>query len=95
MTADNLAFELAQTLRENHCDRKEESHKCVGSMTVACGKIELNCHLCGQGSEIPGWTALTAMKLESIFNAAGISWESLSLPTQIEAIKAYEKGMRT
>lgn len=80
-------FDIAQALRRSHCDRKGSEHDCVGEVTIKRGEICLDCKLCGKGSEIPDWHGSIATALELVFEAAGISWQSLSIDAKLAAIK--------
>ena len=85
-------FEMAQALRKSHCDRRgDESHECVGEMTIKRGEICLDCKLCGKGEDIPGWNHGAAAKLAAIFRAAGIEWDCLDLATKANAVREYVK----
>ena len=44
-----LSFEMAQTLRRSHCDRRGQEHECVGVVTIKRGEVCLDCPLCGKG----------------------------------------------
>lgn len=87
---DQFNFQVAQSLRKSHCDRKDDAgHKCVGTVTIKSGVVCLDCPLCGKGEQIPGWRTFVANKLDMIFCAAGIKWDALTLERQLEAIKKY------
>lgn len=88
---DLLQFELAQTLRRSHCDRAGEDHECVGAMTVRRGEVCLDCPLCGKGEHTPGWNTFTADRLDMIFDAAGIRWDSMTTDAQVKAIQRYDE----
>lgn len=89
---DSGTFSIAQTLRQSHCDRRDNPHECVGEMTIKRGEICLNCKLCGKGEEIPGWNHADAKSLSGVFKAAGIEWECLDLESRRNAIIEYQKG---
>ncbi len=84
-------FEIAQAMRQSHCDRRDNPHECVGEMTIKRGEICLNCKLCGKGEEIPGWNHSTAKLLEKVFSAAGVSWSSLDMEAKRSAVIAYQR----
>jgi len=90
MSKSTLDFEMAQLIRESHCDRKgDEGHTCVGSVTIKRGEVCLDCPLCGKGEQRPGWSTFIANRLDMIFHAAGIKWDCLALDVQLAAIRKY------
>lgn len=89
---DNSTFEIAQALRNSHCDRKQDKdHVCVGEMTIKRGEICLNCQLCGKGEEIPGWNHAAAESVKAIFQAAGFDWDSLNMEAKRQSVIEFSR----
>lgn len=89
----DASFEMAQAFRRSHCDRKGREHECVGEVTIKRGHVCLNCPVCGPGDlNEPDWDFKVAGLLDGVFNAAGISWSSLSYERQLDAIKTFKKS---
>lgn len=91
MSGDTFQFDMAQMLRQSHCERKDRPHDCVGTTIISKGKVCLDCPLCGKGEDIPGWRTFTANRLDMIFRAAGVKWDSLNIESQVAAIREYER----
>ena len=88
--SDSFDFNMAQALREHHCDRKGEGHKCVGEVTIRAGEVCTSCTLCGSGEHWPGWDPQVAQKLEWILEEVGIRWSSLNVEKQVMVIQRYK-----
>ena len=91
MKKDTFSFDMAQTLRRSHCDRKDHQHECAGTMTIKRGEVCLSCPLCGDGNEIPDWSYRLNILLGPVFKAAGIDWDSLGVEAKVKAFKAYKR----
>lgn len=89
---DTFQFDMAQMLRQSHCDRKDRPHDCVGTTTISKGKVCLDCPLCGKGEEIPDWSYRLNILLGPVFTAAGINWDSLGTDAKCAAFKAYRRA---
>lgn len=86
----DFSFEMAQSLREHHCDKKHiAGHQCCGEVTIKRGEVCLSCVLCGRGEDRPGWSSDVEHRCSQIFNAAGISWDSLATDVKVRAMQAY------
>lgn len=82
-------FKMAQFLRQSHCDKAgEPGHEFVGQVTIKRGEVCLNCQLCGDGQQVPGWSSYAAERLAKIFGAAGIRWDALDMSSKLAAINA-------
>lgn len=93
-TATGFDFEMAQALRRSHCNRAGHEHECVGEMTIARGKVCLNCALCGPAEHIPGWCSATDNVLRAVFSAAGINWDCLTLEDRVRAIRKHKVSVK-
>ena len=41
----------AEALRQSHCERKEQPHKCVGVVKISQQGMALDCRICGYTTE--------------------------------------------
>lgn len=56
---DPKEVDLWQKLHTLHCDRKRESHRCRGSITVTATAVTLNCPVCGDSRRLLNGEAQT------------------------------------
>ena len=89
--SSDFTFEMAQALRRSHCDRSDQPHECIGTVTIKRGEVMLDCSLCGHGSDCPAWDSGVADTLSAIFRSAGIEWRSLDHEAKLAAIAAYKR----
>lgn len=88
--------QFAQSLREAHCARGDAAHPCVGACTITATGVDLDCRLCGSGSEplVPADTLPEGKLARAVVRAAGVEWDALSPAAQRRACDAARKTGR-
>lgn len=81
-------LKMAEALRQSHCNRAGEAHKCVGKTIITSKGVDLECQLCGQGDD--HWLSRhgrAAMERAArLTRAAGLDWDALAPERQLAVL---------
>ena len=80
--------EMAEAMRQSHCIRKTQSHKCVGVMTVSRGRLNLDCELCGQDSHCLENTNALVQEAKELCQILGVDYDKLAWDKRRELLIA-------
>ena len=67
----------AEEFRRSHCDRRGETHNCIGEISIKPGLLILDCKLCGAAYEELVQDMETVNTARSICRILGFEWESI------------------
>lgn len=70
--------ELAESIRQSHCDRKHIPHKCIGVMTVTNTCLSLDCEICGQETEFLEGISAIVERARAICMMVGANYDGLT-----------------
>lgn len=75
---------FAQDLRVAHCARGAADHPCVGTCTITPTGVELQCKICGNGSEpiAPSETLDEVRVAKAVLAGLGVDWSTLAPSAQ-------------
>lgn len=85
---DLKSDELAEAMRQSHCDRKTQAHKCVGVMTVSRGQLCLNCELCGDDRHTLENTSALVREAKELCIIMGVDYDALEWQKRRELLLA-------
>lgn len=87
--------EVLQAIRRSHCDRKNQDHKCIGTVSITPSGIELACDLCGKGGDDDALPDRCdgAERLRAILRAAGLDYDKLAPKVQLAALKELRSDL--
>ncbi len=83
-------YGMAMALHKQYCDRQDKQHSCVGVATIRNGEVDLQCGLCGHGTDCPAkWQMRQHAK--TLFEAAGVDFDRLNIETQRNVCNLFAK----
>lgn len=77
-----------ERLRRSHCERRNEAHECLGSITITPRGYELSCPLCGSTNREPSYPTEIHERARELAGEFGLRWELLSIEVQ-QAVLSY------
>lgn len=72
------SLDLAEEMRQSHCDRKQMAHKCVGVMTIKPGVVCLDCEICGMDTKYMEESSALLERARAICRITGTDYDGLS-----------------
>ena len=80
--------EMAEALRQSHCDRKTQGHKCQGVVTISRGKLNLDCQLCGQDCHTLENSTALVQEVRELCTIMGVDYDKLESEKRWELLVA-------
>ena len=80
--------QLAEAMRQSHCDRKTQSHKCLGVLTVAPGQMQLNCKLCGEDRHTLENVNVLVQEAKELCQIMGVDYDKMTWVKRRELLLA-------
>ncbi len=79
---------MAEAMRQSHCDRKMQSHKCQGVMTIGHGVLKLDCILCGGDSRSLENASRLVQEAKDLCRVVGVDYDKLEWSKRNELLIA-------